>query len=109
MRTRPPARPVTPMPQACASMCADDRDGHAVSLLRLRLAHLHPGGWVDAVVTGTGTDGAIDAVRWADGEPVRLWHHVHRPDLLAPGAPVAVHSRYGVLAIGDDRLNVARR
>jgi hypothetical protein len=91
------------------AMCIDDRPGHAVTLMHLRLAHLQPEGWVDAVVAGTAVDGTVELHRWSDGAPVRVWHHVDRRDLLVPGSVVSVHERYGVLAAGEHRLNVAVR
>jgi hypothetical protein len=91
------------------AMCIDDRPGHAVTLMHLRLAHLRPEGWVDAVVTGTGDDGTVELTRWSDGASLRVWHHVDRRDLLVSGSLVSVHERYGVLAAGEHRLNVARR
>src|SRR5689334_13282433 len=97
--------------EACeqGAMCIDDRPGHAVTLLHLRLAHLHPEGWSDAVVERSGHDGAIELRRWSDGSALRLWHHVDRRDLLVPGSLVSVHERYGVLAAGEHRLNIAAR
>lgn len=92
-----------------SAMCVDDRPGHAVTLLRLRLAHLHPEEWVDAVVTGVAADGRIGLRRWMDGAALHVWHHVDRSDLLIPGSVVSVHGRYGVLAAGEHRLNVAPR
>ena len=91
------------------AMCIDDRPGHAVTLLRLRLAHLHPEGWTDAIVEDVATDGTIALRRWADGTTAHVWHHVDRHDLLVPGSVVSVHERYGVLAAGEHRLNVAPR
>jgi hypothetical protein len=91
------------------AMCIDDRPGHAVTLMRLRLAHLHPEGWVDAVVTDVEHDGTVVLRRWTDGAEVRVWHHTNRRDLLVPGSVVSVHERYGVLAAGEHRLNVAAR
>ncbi|MGN6444780.1 hypothetical protein [Amnibacterium sp.] len=91
------------------AMCIDDRPGHAVTLMHLRLSHLHPGGWVDAVVDEVRDDGVVVMRRWTDGEPLRVWHHVDRRDLLVPGSAVSVHERYGVLAAGEHRLNVALR
>ena len=91
------------------AMCIDDRPGHAVTLMRLRLAHLRPEEWVDAIVAGTDSDGTVELHRWSDGAVVRVWHHVDRRDLLVPGSVVSVHERYGVLAAGEHRLNVASR
>ena len=104
----------THMQQALAAcergeMCIDDRPGHAVTLMRLRLAHLDADGWVDALVTAAEPDGTVVLSRWSDGSALHVWHHAHRRDLLVPGAAVSVHERYGVLAAGSDRLNVAAR
>ncbi|WP_375400684.1 hypothetical protein [uncultured Amnibacterium sp.] len=98
-------------PAVCerGAMCIDDRPGHAVTLMRLRLAHLHPEGWVDAIVAGVADDGSIDLHRWSDGATMRAWHHTDQSDLLVPGSVVSVHERYGVLAAGGHRLNVALR
>ena len=90
-------------------MCIDDRSGHAVTLMRLRLAHLDADGWIDALVTGHGDDGVVHLARWSDGRVLTVWHHVDRRDLLGAGAVVSVHERYGVLAAGGHRLNVAVR
>lgn len=97
--------------EACehGAMCIDDRPGHAVTLMHLRLAHLDEEGWVDAVVAGTDGDGSIELRRWSDGDALSAWHHVDRQDLLVPGSVVSVHERYGVLAAGTHRMNVAIR
>lgn len=104
------SRPLHAAP-ACerGEMCVDDRPGHAVTLMRLRLAHLDPDGWTDAVVVGTDAEGTVELRSWAGAGLLRVWHHVDRSDLLTPGSPVSVHERYGLLAVGGDRLNVATR
>jgi hypothetical protein len=90
-------------------MCVDDRAGHAVTLMRLRLAHLDPDGWTDAVVVAAEHDGTVVLSRWSGAGTLRVWHHVDRSDILTPGSPVSLHARYGLLAVGGDRLNVAAR
>ncbi len=97
--------------EACehGAMCTDDRPGHAVTLMHLRLAHLDRDGWVDALVTAAEPDGTIGLHRWSDGTALRFWHHANRRELLVPGSVVSVHRRYGVLAAGAHRLNVAAR
>lgn len=105
MARRPPPQRIRTT--GCDAMCVDDRDGHAVTLMRLRLAHLAADGWVDAVVTGHGGDGTVHLSRWSDASPLTLWHHVDRRDLLPVGALVSVHERYRVLAAGEHRLNVS--
>lgn len=97
--------------EACerGAMCIDDRPGHAVTLMHLRLAHLDQDGWADAVVVAAADDGSIELHRWSGDAPIRAWHHTDRRDLLVPGSVVSVHERYGVLAAGSHRLNVAVR
>jgi hypothetical protein len=89
------------------AMCVDDRAGHAVTLLRARLAHLAPQGWVDARVLDAHPDGVVELERWSDGEVQRIWHHVDLTDALPAGSIVALHATYGLLAAGDHRYNVA--
>ena len=89
------------------AMCVDDRAGHAVTLLRARLAHLAPLGWVDARVLGTRPDGVVELERWSDGAGLRSWHHVDLTEALPAGSIVAVHATCGLLAVGDHRYNVA--
>ena len=64
---------------------------------------------MDAIVAGAEPDGTVELQRWSDGAAIRVWHHVDRRDLLVPGSVVSVHERYGVLAAGEHRLNVASR
>ncbi|MGN6743944.1 MAG: hypothetical protein ACTHJL_11720 [Amnibacterium sp.] len=89
------------------AMCIDDRPGHAVTLLRMRLAHLAPAGWEDARVVGAARDGGIELERWSDGARVRVWNHIDLTADLPAGSVVALHEQYGVLAAGRDRYNVA--
>lgn len=89
------------------SMCVHDRPGHSLSAIQLRLALATPSGWNDAVVLDTDSDGWI-TLATLDGELTRVWHHSDVSDVISPGEPVAVHGRYGVLASGSLRLNVAR-
>jgi hypothetical protein len=88
-------------------MCVDDRAGHAVTLLRARLAHLAPQGWVDALVLDARADGVVELERWSDGEVQRIWHHVALTEALPAGSIVAIHATFGLLAAGDRRYNVA--
>jgi hypothetical protein len=88
-------------------MCVDDRAGHAVTLLRARLAHLAPQGWVDAQVRAARPDGVIELERWTDGSVVRAWNHADLTEALPLGSIVALHDAYGILAAGDHRYNVA--
>jgi hypothetical protein len=88
-------------------MCVDDRAGHAVTLLRTRLAHLAPHGWVDARVLDVRPDGVLELERWSDGAELRIWNHADLTADLPAGSIVALHTAYGLLAAGDHRYNVA--
>ncbi|MFD1713986.1 hypothetical protein ACFSBZ_05830 [Amnibacterium flavum] len=87
-------------------MCVDDRPGHALTLIRLRLALATPSRWVDAIVRSSGDDGWIELVEWQTGDVRRLWHHGPAA-LVGVGTPVAVHADYSVLASGSRRISVA--
>jgi len=91
------------------AMCIDDRPGHAMSLIRLRLAAATPSGWSDAVVRTIGADGTVELELWESGDVVRVWQHTDLSGLIAPGHPVALHGPYSVLAAGVHRFNVAFR
>jgi hypothetical protein len=88
--------------------CADDRPGHAMTLLRLRLAASTPRGWADAVVGLIAEGGWVQLRLWETGEERWVWHHAALTGSLHEGDPVALHEVYSVLAIGLDRLNVAQ-
>lgn len=104
----------TPHPQRTASacehgeMCGDDRPGHALTLMRLRLAVAGRRGWVDAIVLAARPDGVVELATLDRGEVVAVWHHADLGEELPPGTPVAVHEVYGVLAAGRRRFSVAR-
>jgi hypothetical protein len=87
-------------------MCIDDRPGHAVTLLRVRLAHLAAGGWTDARVVAV-ADGVVELERWSDGAPMHVWNHTDLTAALPAGSVVALHESFGVLAAGSDRYNIA--
>ena len=44
----------------------------------------------------------------SDAAPVALWSAAGAAADLAPGAPVALHERYHVLAVGRERFNIQR-
>ena len=89
-------------------LCVDDRPGHAMTLLRLRLASSTPRGWVDAVCVEAGEGGWVQLRLWDTDEERWVWHHALLAGSLQAGDPVALHEAYSVLAIGSDRLNVAQ-
>ena len=89
-------------------LCVDDRPGHAMTLLRLRLSATTPRGWADAVVAEAGEGGWVRLRLGEDGEERWIWHHVSLTASLHAGDPVALHEAYSVLAVGTDRYNVAQ-
>jgi hypothetical protein len=89
------------------AMCTDDRAGHAVTLMRLRLAHLAPDGWADAIVREAREDGIVELERWLDGAILRVWNHVDLGWALTTGSVVSLHETYGLLAAGSSRFSVA--
>jgi hypothetical protein len=44
----------------------------------------------------------------SNGAPIAIWSGAGAAEVLAPGAPVALHDRYHVLAVGRERFNVQR-
>jgi hypothetical protein len=90
------------------AMCADDRPGHALTLMRLRLAVAGRRGWIDAIVERADADGTVALRTFARDEMIEVWHHADLGGELTPGAPVALHEAFGVLAAGSRRISVAR-
>lgn len=92
------------------SACSSFAPGHALHLIQSRLASATPSEWSDAIVEhADGASGVILVRTLEAGEPVALWNGAGAALVLAPGAPVALHERYHVLAAGRDRFNVLRR
>ena len=81
-------------------------DGHDLHPIVRQAAVATPSNWVDAVVVSASRDGLLQFVGLADGAAARRWHHADLGAVLAPGTPVAFHSVYGVLAIGEELLSV---
>lgn len=81
-------------------------DGYALHPITRQAAISTPSHWVDAFVVSASGDGWID-LAGLGGETVRCWHFDDLRDVLTPGSPVAVHQLYGVLAVGDELLNVS--
>lgn len=64
--------------------------------VRSLLANATAGEWMDAVVTGRSADGSLVLTTLDDSAPVAVATDVD----VALGEPVAVHRRYGLLAVG---------
>lgn len=89
-----------------ASMCASERTGHALSLIQLRVASATPSKWLDATVSSVSADGGIVLAPVFGNEAITVWNHADLRGTLAIGDPVALHTLYDVLAVGDRRFNV---
>lgn len=90
-----------------SSACTDDRPGHAMTMMRLRLSAVSPRGWVDAVLSDSSEDGRLELTEWRTGYVREVWHHRDLAAALPLGSPVALHAAYSVLAVGGHRYNVA--
>lgn len=88
--------------------CMDDRPGHAMTHMRLRLASATPRGWRDAVVVDASAEGKLLLQLWDSGELRTVWHHLALKEAVGPGTPVALHPAYSVLAVGGHRFSVAQ-
>ncbi|MFK4761801.1 hypothetical protein ACI3KS_12770 [Microbacterium sp. ZW T5_45] len=88
-------------------VCSSYAPGHALHLIQARMASATPSEWVDAIVSQADAVAGRLVVVTLDGTEHALWS-ASGAALEAPvGAPVAVHTRYGVLAVGRTRFNVA--
>ena len=88
-------------------VCSSFASGHALHLIQARIASATPAGWIDAIVEQADAVTGDLLVRTLDGETHALWNGSGAALEAAPGTPVALHSRYGVLAVGRAQFNVA--
>ncbi|WP_157002889.1 hypothetical protein [Agromyces laixinhei] len=90
-----------------AGECRSERPGHRLHAMQERLAGATASKWVDAIVVEVTADGFATVAEFASDRVRRVWHHDAFAGAIVPGAPVAVHDVYGVLAHGDRRFSVA--
>ncbi|TQJ32391.1 hypothetical protein [Microbacterium sp. SLBN-146] len=91
---------------ATGGVCSSFAPGHALHLIQARLASATPSEWTDAVVEVADPESGQLTVRTLDeGIVVELWNASGAATEAEVGYPVALHSRYGVLAIGPRRFN----
>jgi len=89
--------------------CSSFAPGHALHLIQARLSSATPSEWVDAIVESTDAENGVVFVRTlAEGELVELWNGSGAAREAVTGAPVALHGRYDVLAVGSLRFNILR-
>lgn len=91
------------------SACSTFAPGHALHLIQTRLASATPTEWIDAIVEATDPAAGTIVVRGiVDANAVLLWSGAGAAGALEIGAPVALHDRYHVLAVGTRWFNVLR-
>lgn len=89
--------------------CSSYAPGHALHLIQARLSSATPTEWIDAIVESTDAERGVVLVRTLlTGELVELWNGAGAARDAVAGAPVALHSRYDVLALGAARFNILR-
>ncbi|MFS0894142.1 hypothetical protein [Microbacterium sp. 179-I 3D3 NHS] len=87
--------------------CSSIAPGHALHLIQARIASATPADWIDGIVeTADAATGDIQ-VRTLDGAAHALWNGSGAALEAPVGTPVALHARYGVLAVGRTQFNVA--
>jgi len=90
-------------------VCSSFAPGHALHLIQARLASATPSDWSDAIVEQTDAETGVIVVRsLSEGAPIAVWSAAGAAERVAPGAPVALHARYNVLAVGPERFNILR-
>ncbi|GAB3042383.1 hypothetical protein GCM10027052_25400 [Parafrigoribacterium mesophilum] len=86
--------------------CVKRGPGHALHPIQARAAAATGSKWIDGIVRNASTDGWIAVEPIGSGDTIWAWHHHDLSAQLSPGAPVALHSLYKVLAAGDTRVSV---
>lgn len=87
--------------------CSSFAPGHALHLIQARIASATPSEWIDALVERADAVSGDLVVRTLDDEAHTLWNGAGAALEAAAGTPVALHPRYGVLAVGNTQFNVA--
>lgn len=87
--------------------CSSFAPGHALHLIQARIASATPTEWVDAIVEVADPLAGTLVLRDLDGKRTELWNGSGAALEAPAGTPVALHGRYGVLAVGRAQFNVA--
>lgn len=87
--------------------CSSQYSGHGLNPIQDRLSRVTPSKWIDAVITEVDAHGFVEVTDVRSGEASRVWHHEPLLGRAVIGEPVALHSVYGVLTVGAERLSVA--
>lgn len=88
-------------------VCSSYAPGHALHLIQARIASATSSEWIDAIVEQADAATGDLVVRTLDGDAQTLWNASGAALEAIPGSPVALHARYGVLAVGRAQYNVA--
>ena len=113
MSSQPGRIPPLEVCEATTCMCAHGFEcssiapGHALHLIQRRLASATPRDWVDAIVVHADAETGHVVVRTLDDELVAVWSGGGAARAVTAGAPVALHTRYHVLAAGPAWFNVS--
>jgi hypothetical protein len=87
--------------------CTSYDPGHALHLIQSRLAAATPAEWVDGIVVDAdAARGTVTVRGWGADADTVYFSAAGAAETARPGEPVAVHSRYRVLAAGRARFNV---
>jgi hypothetical protein len=87
--------------------CSTVAPGHGLHLIQARLASATPADWVDAIVESVSPRDGVVVLRTIDhASRIEVWSGAGAAGAASPGAPVALHRRYHVLAVGAQRFNV---
>lgn len=87
--------------------CSSFEAGHALHLIQARIASATPSEWADAIVEHADPRTGDLIVRALDGTTHTLWNSSGAALEAPEGTPIALHPRYGVLAVGRTQFNVA--
>lgn len=87
--------------------CSSFEAGHALHLIQARIASATPTEWTDAIVEHADAATGELRVRTLDGATHALWNSGGAALEAPAGTPIALHVRYGVLAVGRTQFNVA--
>ena len=90
-------------------VCSSYAPGHALHLIQARMASATPADWADAIVGAADAAAGTITVHTLDGGTHEVWNAGGAALEAAPGTPVALHRRHGVLSIGRVQYNVAAR
>lgn len=87
--------------------CSSFAPGHALHLIQARIASATPAEWLDGIVERADAAAGTLVVRTLEGASHPVWSAAGAALEAPVGTPVALHARYGVLAVGRTQFNVA--